>query len=382
MKIIHTADWHIGKLVHKLHMTEDQRHLFNELGEIVRERAPHVLIIAGDIYDRSVPPSEAVGLLDGILTEIIADRKTQVIMISGNHDNGERLNFGSSILKKQGLHIATKIEDIYNPVVIDDDQGSVYFYTIPFLEPPEVRHHFKDDSIKTHDDAMRKIIEAIEVPEGQRSVCIAHGYVAGKGGGSDSERPETIGGADMINHDVFAPFDYTALGHLHEEHRAGGERIRYSGSPMKYSFSEVDHDKGVLEVTLKGKECTVEKISLHPMRDLRVIRGEMANLLKKENYSMGNRDDYVKAVLTDPSEVISPFPRLKAIYPNLLSLEYDRQSLPEEEKEQNIRELLKKDPTALFEAFYNSVKSEKLSADEKKIVAKIYEENLSLTRQA
>ncbi len=380
MKIIHTADWHIGKLLHKIHMTQDQQQVFTELIEIIHQRSPEVLIIAGDIYDRSIPPTEAVGLLDSILTKILQETQTQIIIISGNHDNGERLNFGSSILKNQGLHIATKIEDIYNPVIIDDDQGPVYFYTIPFLEPAMVRLHFQDDSIKSHDDAMRKIIEAMEIPSEQRSVCIAHGYVSSNN--SDSEKPLIIGGAEMISPDHFESFIYTALGHLHEEHRAGSSTIRYSGSPMKCSFSEVDHHKGILEVTLKDKQCLVEKIELHPERDLRIIKGKMADLLKKENYSMGNRHDYIKAVLTDPGEVISPFPRLKAIYPNLLALEYERQSLSEMEEEQNIKELLKKDPTALFEAFYNFVKEEPLSSGEKNIITQIYQEKNAEARQA
>lgn len=377
MKILHTADWHIGKLVHKIHMTQDQEYILRQLIDLVKEEEPHVMVIAGDIYDRSIPPTEAVELLDSVLTEILSETGTRIIMISGNHDNPERLKFGSSILKSRGLHIATKIDDIYNPVIIEDDHGPVYFHTVPFIETEIVRDHFNDEEIRSCDQAMKRIIDSIETDTGTRHVCITHGYISSGTDmvESESEKPYAIGGSERVASSHFSKFNYTALGHLHGPQVAGSENIRYCGSLMKYSFSEVNQDKGVLLIDLNSESLKVEKKSFSPMRDFRIIRGDMEDLIDQESEEENNHD-YIKALLTDNGELINPFSRLKSIYPNLLALDYDRGTGGDSEIEtgKSGTAILKENPADLFEKFYNLVEDESLSDNEKEIIGSAHDE--------
>ena len=378
MKIMQTGDWHIGKLVHGIHMTEDQRYILKKLVMKVETEKPDVLIIAGDIYDRSIPPVEAVELLDEILSEIIIKYKTNIIVIAGNHDSPDRVGFASNILKDNGLYIIGNIEKEVAPIVINDEYGPVNFYAIPYIEPIIARELLKKSEIKSHDDAMREIINTIKIKENERNVCIAHAFVMGteKPDTSDSERPLSIGGTESVSVEYFTKFDYVALGHLHRPQKVKEEYIRYSGSLLKYSFSEAVHKKSIPIVNLGKKgQIDIELIQLEYLRDMRIIKGELAELIKKEVYSETNTDDYILARLSDRGELIDPISQLRAIYPNILRLEkenFEREI--GEEKTSASKGFVEKNPVQLFKEFYENISGEIFSDEKEQVISKIFDE--------
>ncbi|MDA3903730.1 MAG: exonuclease subunit SbcD, partial [Desulfuromusa sp.] len=251
MRILHTADWHLGRIFNKQYLTEDQRHILNQFETYLEQTPPDVLIIAGDIYDRSIPPEEAISLLDNFLSKVVLQLKIPTILLGGNHDGQERMNFGSRLMENAGLYVVGSIASKPIKICLDDEHGPVYFYPIPYATPIGCRDIFPDDEIKTHHDGMEKLIAAVKSvhPESARSVLITHAFVAGSEE-SDSERLLGVGGATDVSPGLFKEFDYVALGHLHRPQQAGAEYIRYSGSLLKYSFSETQHQKGMTLVTL------------------------------------------------------------------------------------------------------------------------------------
>lgn len=270
MKIFHTADWHLGKIVQGVSMTKDQQFVLEQFIEEIRKEKPDVIIIAGDLYDRSVPPTDAIQLLNKTLKEILVDEKTPILAIAGNHDSATRLNFGSEFMKASGLHIVGHLEQNIDPVIMHDEYGEVHFYLVPFAEPSIVRALFDDQSITSHEAAMAKIIEQIQqsMDDTKRNIIIGHAFITKDGtpepNTSDSERKLTIGGTECISSALFEPFCYTALGHLHQAHFVANEKIQYSGSPLKYSESEVTHNKGFLIVDLKEDGTVqIEKENSH-----------------------------------------------------------------------------------------------------------------------
>ncbi|MEA3422250.1 MAG: exonuclease SbcCD subunit D [Bacillota bacterium] len=380
MKIIHTADWHIGKLVHGLHMTEDQEYLLKQFVRLVDDEKPDVVIIAGDIYDRTVPPVEAVELMDRILTEILIDCKTKVIMITGNHDSSDRVGFANRILKNHGLYIRTNLEKSIDPIVIGDEFGTVNFYPIPFIEPIRARKLYDDDNIKTYDDSMKAIMKEIDetIDKSERNVCITHGFVIGTENleTSESERPLTVGGSDYVSADYFDDFDYVALGHLHGPQKVKSEKIRYSGSLMKYSFSEALQNKSIAIINMdENGETTIEKKVLNPIRDMRIIKGNLNDLIDEEVYSLGNTDDYIMAVITDEGELVDPISKLRTVYPNILKLSREsKESLDNDNKTSASGDFLKKSPDELFDEFYTNTGSNEYTKEKREIVENVVDE--------
>lgn len=380
MKILHTGDWHIGKLVHGIHMTEDQRYILKQLIELVKEEKPDVLVIAGDIYDRSIPPIEAVELMDGVLSEILLKHKTKVIAIAGNHDSPDRVGFASRILRDNGLYISGNLTDDIGPIVIHDEYGPIHFYPIPYVEPSIVRAKYNDEGIKNHDDAMGFILNKLDknFDEGVRNVCIAHGFIMGveELETSESERPLSIGGSEYVNVDYFQRFNYVALGHLHRPQRVKHDHIRYSGSLMKYSFSEAMQNKSVTIVNIDAKgNVNLDFKALKPLRDMRIIKGELSKLMDKEVYSQGNTDDYIMAVLTDRGELIDPIGTLRSVYPNILRLEsdhFDREA--GESKTSAGRDFVMKNPLELFKEFYENMSGEEFTEEKSKAIEEVLEE--------
>lgn len=375
MKILHTADWHIGKLVHGLHMTHDQRELLEQFKTLVVEEKPDVIVIAGDIYDRAIPPTDAVELLDDILTQVVITLKTPVIIITGNHDSPDRLGFGSQLLKERGLHIVSSLKKEPVIITLEDSDGPVDFYPIPFTEPAFMRELYENEEIKSPDEVMKAItdqIKAIKEPN-RRSVCIAHGFVMGSEGleTSDSERPLTIGGSEFVRVDYFDGFDYVALGHLHKPQKVKHETIRYSGSLMKYSFSEANQKKSITMVTLDEQgHTTIRQVFLKPIRDMRVIKGEFQKLITKEVYSLGNQEDYILAVLTDEGPLVEPMQVMRSVYPNILRIE--RENLMGEGTQADklsTKDFEQKTTIELFEAFYAKVTEAELSEDQQEIIS-------------
>ncbi len=356
VKIFHTADWHLGKLVQGVYMTEDQRYILQQFIAYIDAEQPDVIIIAGDLYDRSIPKVEAVNLLDDVLAEIVLKRKIPVIAISGNHDSPTRVEFGSKLMRDAGLYLAGEMHADLQPVVLEDEHGEVHFHLIPYAEPEIVRHVLGQDDIKTCDEAMAATIAHIQqhMQEGVRHVAIAHAFVTPYGepeeNTSESERPLVIGGSEYVNAKHFAPFHYTALGHLHKAHKVLNDTIRYAGSPLKYSKSEMHHQKGFYIVDLQ-KDGTVyaEKRELKPRYDLRAVEGKMEEILRH-----AESDDYVFITLTDEVPVMNAMEQARTVYKNALHIE--RKTLEvaaSTEQEIVAREQL--DDFSLFQAFYRQM---------------------------
>ena len=356
MKIFHTADWHLGKLVQGVYMTEDQQYILNQFIEAIDTEKPDAIIIAGDLYDRAIPPVNAVDLLDDTLAEIVLKRGIPVLAIAGNHDSPTRLQFGSKLMKESGLHLAGEMKERIKPVVLSDEHGEVHFHLIPFAEPSIVRQLLKDDSISTYDDAMRATIEQIQkdVTAGVRHVAIAHAFVTPYGeemmNTSDSERPLAIGGSEYVSAAHFEPFHYTALGHLHKAHYVSHENIRYAGSPLKYSLSEASHEKGFYIVDLGADGAVkVEKRKLVPRRDLRIVEGELQQILRHPE-----SDDYVFVRLTDATPVVNAMEQVRTVYKNAMHVERKTMHMIEQSDKVVVkREQL--DDVTLFKAFYEAV---------------------------
>ena len=308
MRILHTADWHLGRLFHRVHLTDDQAYVLDRIVELVRDVRPDAVVIAGDVYDRAVPPDDAVGLLNTTLDRLVRGERVPVVMIAGNHDSASRLGFAASLLEKQGLHIAGILDGATTLVRLDDADGPVYVAAIPYADPVQTRAALGDDAIHDHEAAMRALL-------------VAHAFVAG-GLTSDSERPLSVGGAGSVPAGVFEGFDYVALGHLHRP-QAAGDAARYAGSLLKYSFVECDHEKSVALVELAarpGAAPRVELVTLPTRRDVRVVEGALREVLAAGRDDSA-ADDYVCARLLDKGALLDPMGQLREVYPNALHIE-------------------------------------------------------------
>ena len=369
MRILHTSDWHLGRIFHGIHLTEEQAYLLEQFIAIAKESKPDVIVIAGDIYDRSVPPTEAINLLDEVITRILVDFQIPIIIIAGNHDSPDRLGFGSRLLQEKGLHIYGRFSPEIAKVVIPDTHGSVNFYPLTYAEPAIVRSELQEADLQGHDQSMFRLLERIRatLERGRRNVLISHSFVAG-GEESESERPLAIGGSGAVNSAYFKDFAYVALGHLHQAQKIGAEHIRYSGSLMKYSFSEVNHRKSVTLIDLdKAGKTSIEKIELKPRHDLRKIEGYLQEILNNASKD-GSRDDYLMVTLQDEGALLDPIGMLKSVYPNIMHIERlqytGNKSLVN--PEQNFRKLKE---TELFSSFFQQVADRELSAEQQKIFA-------------
>jgi len=383
MKIFHTGDWHIGKIVNQVHMTADQEYALHNLIEIMEAEKPDVLIIAGDIYDRAVPPVEAVELLDSVLNKILLDLQIPVLIVSGNHDSPDRLGFGSSILRAKGLHIAGRFQEESRRVTLEDEHGPVNFYMVPYATPALIRDILGREDISDHDTALKAVIECIKEKwsPGERNVLIYHGFVRGIGDLelSDSEKPlslTSIGGADYVNVAHFTDFTYTALGHLHGPQSAGHERVRYSGSLLKYSFSETCQNKAVTIVNIcSDGSVKTEYRSLKTLRDMRKIKGQLQALLDPEIYQDTNVEDYLHVTLTDDGELLEPMARLRQVYPNILALELEiRERQTGEDKTSAGKGYKQKTKLELFRDFYCDITGKSFTPEKEHIVAQVIEE--------
>jgi DNA repair protein SbcD/Mre11 len=379
MKFFHTADWHLGKLVQNVYMTEDQRHVLNEFVKAIEEEKPDAVIIAGDLYDRGVPPTEAVNLLDEVLETIVLKLKTPVLAVAGNHDSPSRLHFGSKMMKSNGYHMVGQVSRELEPVVLRDEFGEVHFHLIPYADPSVIRYVFQDVEVKTHNDAMRKITEGITVKmDGNaRHVFVGHAFVTPTGekedNTSDSERPLSIGGAEHVSAIHFDKFHYTALGHLHQAHFVSNETIQYAGSPLKYSISEEKHKKGFFIVEMDGAgQVTLEKRLLNAARDMRTVEAKMDELLKHPT-----NEDYVFVRLLDETPVLMPMEKVRSVYPNAMHVERVIQTpiVKDGEVVEKVART-KMDDLSLFKAFYQEVKGTALAEETEDIFLEVLQELL------
>ena len=321
MRIVHTADWHLGKMFYGEYLTEEQHYVLTEqFLPLLRDEHIDAVVLAGDVYDRSLPPAEAVALFDEISTKITAELGIPFILISGNHDSASRLSFGSRLLAKQQLYIAGEFEKLSGPIYLADQWGDVAFGPVPFAEPAMVRHFLDAADVVDHQTALERLCQWQQqaVPPKARTVCIAHAFVAG-GTTSDSERPLSVGGSDNVEPLVFDGFSYTALGHLHGPQQVGSPNVRYAGSLLKYSFSEANQKKGVVIVDLDqaGKAAT-SAIPLVPRRDVRILKGSFDEIMAAAD---DRCDDFVLARLTDAAPILDGMAKLRRKYPHALALE-------------------------------------------------------------
>lgn len=324
MKLLHLADLHIGKRVNEFNMIEDQQYILEQILETVAAERPAGILIAGDVYDKSQPSAEAVELLDEFLTRLTAWGQP-VFMISGNHDSPERLSFGSRIMEKNGLHIAGVFNGSLPKVTLRDEQGAVSVYLLPFLKPAMVKP-FSDLPPESYDEAVRAVITAAEIDTRERNILLAHQFVVN--GAQEPQRSDSeslsVGGLDQVDVSAFDAFDYVALGHLHRPQSMGRDTVRYAGSPLKYSFSEARHQKSMTLVELGAKgELTVQTLALTPLRDLREIKGPLAELLRVGREEAESAGDYIHATLTDEDEIYDAIGQLRQVYRNLMILDFD-----------------------------------------------------------
>lgn len=316
MKFLHISDLHIGKRVNEFSMLEDQAYILKKILGVVDEECPDGVLIAGDVYDKSVPSAEAVKLFDDFLFSL-ASRKTEVYIISGNHDSAERLSFGGRLMGASGVHLAPAYDGRVEPIIKKDEFGEVAIYLLPFIKPVHVKTFFPDEEIGSYTDAIRVAIDHMTLDPVRRNVLVAHQFVTGATR-SDSEEI-SVGGLDNVDVSAFEGFDYVALGHIHGPQNVCGERIRYSGTPLKYSFSEKSHKKSVTIIELgENKHFDLRTVSLVPKRDMIEVEGFYEDVIK------GNAtEDYVRVILKDENDVPDAVAKLRVIYPNIMKLEYD-----------------------------------------------------------
>lgn len=362
MKLIHLSDLHLGKRVNEFSMLEDQAFILQEILRIIDEEQPQAVLLAGDIYDKSVPSGEAVQLFDGFLWEL-SSRKLQVFVISGNHDSPERLSFGGRLMEGSGIHLSPVYSGKVEPVVLEDAYGPVNVYLLPFLKPAHVRRYFPEEEIGTYTEALGKAVEALEIHKEQRNVLVTHQFVTGASR-SDSEEI-SVGGSDNVDASVFDDFDYVALGHIHGPQNIGSPRIRYCGTPLKYSFSEVGQQKSVTVAELKEKgTLEVTARPLTPLRDLLEIRGSYLEVTAKSFYEGRNREDYLHITLTDEEDVPDGAAKLRVIYPNLMRLDYDNARTRSRNLPEGAEEPAAKPPLELFEEFYERQNNQPMTEEQ------------------
>jgi DNA repair protein SbcD/Mre11 len=321
LKFLHTADWHLGRQFHNVSLLEDQALILEQLVDLARKQKVDAVVIAGDVYDRAIPPADAVALLNDTLEQMVIMSKIPVIMIAGNHDSPERLSFGAKLLAEQGFHVFGPLDSTNDSVVLSDEYGEVHFCAFPYAEPSQIRLHLQNDELSSHNVALSALVEntRTHLPKKSRSVAIGHCWVTG-GQISDSERPISVGGASDVERNCFSGFSYTALGHLHQPQSAG-KNIQYSGSLLKYSFSEVSHKKSVSIVELDELgQAEVDRVELTPHRDVRIIEGKIKDLLAGPPRGE-SADDYLLVRLTDRHAILDAVGKLRQVYPNVLHLE-------------------------------------------------------------
>ena len=368
MKLLHLSDLHIGKRVYEFSMLEDQKYILGEILGIVDRERPDGVLLAGDIYDKTVPSGEAVQVLDGFLT-VLADRGIPVFLISGNHDSPERIAFGSEIMSGRGVYVSPVYDGTGRSVVMEDQYGPVTIWLLPFLKPAVVRHAFPDQEIGTYEDAVRTAVERLEVDTGTRNVLVSHQFVTGAFRCESEE--VSVGGLDQVGVSVFAPFDYVALGHIHSPQHVGRETVRYCGTPLKYSFSEVSQEKSVTMVELFEKgTIRVSQIPLRPLRDMRKLRGTYMEVTSRDFYKEMNTEDYVQITLTDEDDIPEGIRKLRTVYPNLMRLEYDNRRTREDREVEAGSQEKDRTPLELLEEFYELQNNQPMNREQKELAEK------------
>ena len=362
MKIFHLSDLHLGKRINGYSMLEDQGYILEQILSSAKAEKPEAVVIAGDVYDRATPSEEAVALLDDFLCRLTGlAKRPEVFVVYGNHDSGECLAFGDRLIEVSGVHLSPVFNGRVKTVRLHDEYGEVSFHLLPFIKPSDARNAYPDAHVESYTDAVREVLSHLELDATQRNLLVAHQFVT-DAVRSDSEEV-AVGGMDNVNVDVFDGFDYVALGHLHRPQAIPGKgNIRYCGTPLKYSISEKDDKKGILVVEMGAKGCMeTRSIPLEPMRDMREIRGSFKELTLPENYEGTNREDYLHVVLTDENDVMDAVGRLRAIYPNIMSLEYQNKRSSVEAEIQKLNNAVQKTDMEVLEALYRMQNNQEMN---------------------
>lgn len=369
MRVMHTSDLHIGKSVHGLSMLEDQKFILGQMFKIIENEKVDILVIAGDVYDKTVPNEGAVSVLDDFLTGL-HDIGCPVYIIPGNHDSATRMSFGNALLAKQDVHIAGEFRGGMEKHVLNDAHGTLNLYLIPFFKPSQVRSHHPNETVNGPDDAMRIVLKAADIDPSERNILAAHQFVISRGtdldlGGSEEYKP-SVGGVDCISHDLLSDFDYVALGHIHRPQKIGRNGIRYCGSPLKYSETESLDEKGVIIVDMEEKgTVSVRTVPLIPMRDLRVITGTVEQLKEKSVVESGNPNDYIYVNLTE--DTLDARAKLAEVYPNIMGISIVSSRGSGDLPELTIEKIRDLDPADLFRDFYKEMNGEEIDEKQERI---------------
>lgn len=365
MRFLHTADLHIGKRVNEFSMLEDQEYILRQILKTADKEQVEAVLIAGDVYDKQVPSAEAVRLFDWFLTQLNS-RKLPVFVIGGNHDSVERLSFGAQIMEESGVYLTQSYDGKVVPVRLEDEYGPVNLWMLPFLKPAMVKRFFSEQDIVTYQDALETVIGNMELNREERNLLIAHQFVTGAvTGGSEDSVEVFVGGVENVDASVFDDFDYVALGHIHRAQSAGGEQIRYSGTPLKYSFSEIRHEKSVTIAELKEKgSLTVHQEPLKPLHDMRELRGSYEELVLRENYQGTDLEDYLHVILTDENDIPDVIGRLRSIYPNIMKLDYDNQRTRRNQELMKEEAAVEQSPMELLGQFFSQQNNQEMSPEQ------------------
>lgn len=372
MKFIHISDLHLGKRVNEFSMLEDQKDILNKILKIIGEENPQGLLIAGDIYDKSIPTVEAIQLFDEFLCQL-SKKKVPAFIISGNHDSAERIAFGGRLMKESGVYVAPAYSGKTNAITLEDEWGPVHIYLLPFVKPVNVKRFFEDDSIESYTDAVQCAVRQMNLNSDERNILVTHQFVTGA---KRSESEDiSVGGTDNVDVSVFDGFDYVALGHIHGPQKIGRETVRYCGTPLKYSFSEIHHEKSVTIVEMKEKgNVEIRTRKLEPLRDWCEIKGIYMKLTEKSYYENLDRESYMHVTLTDEEDIPEAVRKLQVIYPNLMKLDYDNQRTRGKSSFAEIEEVEEKTPYDIFEELYEKQNNQPMSEEQTQLIQNLVEQ--------
>ena len=372
MRFLHLSDLHLGKRVCEFSMLEEQRYILEEILTLLDETPVDGVLLAGDLYDKPVPPAEAVRLLDWFLTQL-ATRKLPVFAISGNHDSADRVAFGAALLADSRVYVSPVFTGAPQPIPLQDAHGTVDVYLLPFLKPAMVRHVWPDEPIESYNDALACVLRHCTPDPGHRSLLVAHQFVAGAAA-CDSEEP-SVGGVDSVDVSLFDAFDYVALGHLHSPQKVGRDTVRYCGTPLKYSFSEAAQHKSLTFVELREKgQVEITTAALTPLHDLRELRGSYLELTDRRNYQGTATDDYLHLTLTDEQDVPEALARLRVVYPNLMRLDYDNHRTRQDQQVTAPERVEALTPLQHFAAFYELQNNQPMTQQQAAFCQQLVEE--------
>ena len=372
MRFLHLSDLHLGKRVNEFSMLEDQAYILKEILNIIDEQKVEAVLIAGDVYDKVIPSAEAVRLLDDFLTRIAA-RELPVFLISGNHDSAERVAFGSRLMSSRQIYLSPVFESDVEPVTISDRYGEINIYMLPFVKPSLVKRVYPEEEIITYQDAVSAAVQHMQIDTDKRNILLAHQFVTGAAR-CDSEEL-SVGGLDDVDASIFDGFDYVALGHLHGPQKIGKETVRYSGTPLKYSFSEANQKKAavIVDVEEKGK-INIQQIPLAPKHDMREIRGTYMEVTALDFYKDMKTDDYLHITLTDEEDIPDAIGKLRTIYPNIMKLSYDNLRTRAAVTVRETAEVEEKSPMELLKEFYELQNNQPMTDEQEEIARGMMEE--------